>query len=94
MPQNSKSRFLLKNDKLYINGQLSRKVIEPPQVQNLFPEDDVQKKINAIKLRTFRSKPEEGSTFRVAVFAPESIEEVRLAYIKMFQNHPADDLKS
>lgn len=91
LPQTSKSKFLVKNNKVFINGQISRKLVEPPSVTNLFPEEDTQKKIDAIKLRTFRSKPEAGSMFRVAIFRPDNINSVRLAYTKMFQQYPAAD---
>lgn len=91
LPNQAKSTFLVRNDKVYINGQLTRKTIVPPSVEQLFPEDDMQKKINAIKLRTFRAKPEMGSIFRVSIFTPDSMDQVKLAYIKMFQNNPSAD---
>lgn len=54
LPPTAKSKILLRNNKLYINGQLCRKLVATPSVQNLFPDDDTQKAINQIKLRTFR----------------------------------------
>lgn len=91
LPQNAKSRILVRNSKVYINGQLIRKPVIPPTVKQLFPEDDDQKMINSIKFRTFRSKPQSGSTFRVSIFQPDTIKQVRLAYVKMFQNFPHAD---
>lgn len=91
LPQSSRSRILVKNNKVFINGQLIRKTITPPSVSSLFPEEDQQKRIDAIKLRTFRSKPDAGSTFRVTIFRPDSLEQVKLAYVKMFQNYSTAD---
>lgn len=91
LPQQARSSFLVRNNKVFINGQLNRKKIVPPSVEQLFPSDDLQKKINSSKLRTFRAKPEAGSIFRVSVFSPESMDQVRLAYVKLFQNNPSAD---
>lgn len=91
LPQAAKSKFFVRHDKLFVNGQLTKKTIQPPQVQQLFPDEKTQEKINSIKLRTFRLKPQAGSTFRMMMFEPKSMDEVKLAYIKMFQDHSSAD---
>lgn len=91
LPNTSKSKFLVKQNRLFINGQLSRKIVSTPAVHQLFPDDDTQKKINALKMRTFRAKPELGSTFRVAIMTPDTVDNVRLAYVKMFQKYSMAD---
>lgn len=91
IPVSAKSKFAVKSGRVYINGQLQKKKITPPTVQEIFPDDDVQEKVNNIKLKHFHANPEEGSSFRVSVFKPENMVEVKHAYIKLFQKFPAAD---
>lgn len=91
LPSASKSKFVIKSGKVYINGQLQRKKLSTPSVEQLFPDDDIQEKIDQIKLKHCHSEPEQGSSFRMAVFRPRSMEDVRLAHIKLFQKFPSAD---
>lgn len=91
IPSASKSKFAIKAGKVYINGQLQKKKILAPTVEQIFPDDDIQEKIDQIKLKHFHAEPEQGSTFRMAVFRLQSVEDVKLAYIKLFQRFPSAD---
>lgn len=91
LPQDAKSKFLVKKDKLYVNGQLMRKKIVPPKVQDLFPDEKEQEAISAIKMRFFHTTPEAGSQFKVAVLKTESFNILNKAYVKLFQNYPTAD---
>lgn len=91
LPQGSKSTFVVRNDKLFINGQLRRKKITPPQIQQLFPDEKEQGEIAKIKMRFFHTQPEKGSDFRVAVLKTDSYDILHKAYIKMFQKYPSAD---
>lgn len=91
LPQNSKSTFVVRNDKLFINGQLKRKRIVAPQVQQLFPEEKQQEQIMAIKMRYFHTQPEKGSEFKVAILKTDSYTVLHNAYIRLFQKYPAAD---
>lgn len=91
IPKENKSTFNIKNGKLYINGQVKRKLLSPPSVLQLFPDEDQQKKIDNMRSKILRSKPESGSMFRITVFRPSTIDEARLAYIKLFQEFPSAD---
>lgn len=91
IPKENKSTFMVRANKLYINGQLKQKKLTTPTVMQLFPAEDEQKKINSIKLKYMRAKPEAGSKFKAALFTPRSIEEVRFAYLKLFQDYPSAD---
>lgn len=88
----NKSTFAVKNGKLYINGQQKRKLLTPPTVLQLFPDENDQKNMSHIRFKYLKkSKPEAGSEFRVALFRPQTLEEVRYAYIKLFQEFPSAD---
>lgn len=91
LPKSSKSTYTVRNDKLFINGQLKRKKITTPQVQQLFPGDEDQKAISAIKMRFFHTQPEKGSEFKVAVLRTASYNTLNKAYIKLFQKYPTAD---
>lgn len=91
LPQGSKSTFVVRNDKLFINGQLKRKKIVVPKVQQLFPEEKEQKEISAIKMRFFHTQPEKGSQFKAAILKTDSLDILHKAYIKLFQKYPTAD---
>lgn len=91
IPTASKSTFTVRNDKLFINGQLKRKKVTPPMVQELFLQEREQKEIDKIKIRHFHTTPEAGSQFKVGILKANSFDMVNNAYIKLFQKHPAAD---
>lgn len=91
LPRSARSTFTVKADKVFINGQLQRKKLLPPTVKDLFPSDEEQEKMNKIKLKKFHVDPEQGSSFKAAVFRPDSFDEVRQAYVKLAQDYPAAD---
>lgn len=91
LPKSARSKYAVKTDKVYINGQLQRKKITPPTVQQLFPDSKEQQEIDKISFKLFHTDPEQGSSFKVAVFRPKCFEDVRRAYIKLSQDYPAAD---
>lgn len=91
IPPASKSKFVVRNDKLFINGQLKRKKIVPPAVQQLFPNEKEQKIISAQKLRFFHTPPESGSKFKVGIQKADSFDKVNAAYTQLFQKYPSAD---
>lgn len=91
LDQQHKSSFLVRNGKVYINGQMKRKALQPPELLDLFVGDDKQKKINGIKFKQAGVEPVKGSVFQAFATTVESMNDVHLAYIKMFQNHTKMD---
>lgn len=91
LPDNQKSSFLVRNGKVFINGQLQRKLLTPPLVKQLFVGEEEQAKINAIKFCVEQAEPIKGSTFTAYATTVSSMNELHLAYIKMFQNNPSAD---
>lgn len=87
----SKSSFLVRNGRVYINGQCQRKQLVPPNLLQMFVDVDEQAKIDKISFKTQDSKQSRGSRFRAFATTVESMNEVHLAYIKMFQNNPSAD---
>lgn len=91
LPQDTKSKIVIRNDKLFVNGQLQRKKISPPQIQQLFPDEKEQKVISSIKMRFFHTQPEKGSEFKAAVLKTDSFNTLHQVYIKLFQKYPSAD---
>lgn len=91
LPQPSKSAFVVRNDKVFINGQLQRKKITPPKVKDLFIEESEQEKVDAIKMRYYHTPPEKGSQFKVAILKTDNFNQVKYAYTRLFQNQPSAD---
>lgn len=91
LPRSAKSTFTVKADKVFINGQLQRKKITPPTVQNLFPDEKEQERIDQVKFKLFHTEPEHGSSFKAAVFSPTAMQDVRRAYVKLSQDYPTAD---
>lgn len=85
-----KSTILVRSNNLYINGQKHKKKLCPPTVPQLFPEDE-QKQINKIRFCSSETKPESGSNFTAMVCSAKSMNEVCMAYSKLFQQNPAAD---
>lgn len=87
----AKSKFLVRNNKLYINGQLQRKKIFPPTVDRLFVNDTEEKTMEKIKLLFSKPKSSKGSSFTAAACAVENMNDVHLAYKKLYREFPAAD---
>lgn len=91
LDQSRKSTFLVKSNKVYINGQLQRKVLTAPTPADLFPDETEQKKINGIQLFHSDSVSVKQCSFRAAACVATKINDVHLAYKKVFQANPAAD---
>lgn len=91
LPKEQKSKFLIRKGKVYINGQLQRRVLKPPTLQELFVDEKEQEKINRIKTPYVTTEPIKGSKFKATAVIVHSLNDVHLAYKKLFQDNPAAD---
>lgn len=87
-----KSKILVKNNKVFINGQLQRKLLKPPTVAQIFEITEAQKtKMEAIKIKYTQPKSLRQSEFMGAACVVNSMNEVHLAYRKLFLKFPGAD---
>lgn len=91
LPKQQKSSFLVRGGKVYINGQQKRKILKAPDLRDLFVDSDEQLKINRIKTKTVEDPPVRGSKFRAVAVNVPKLNDVHLAYMKMFQLYPHAD---
>lgn len=89
--EQDKSTFLVRNNKLYINGQLQRKQLMPPKPADLFSPPSEIKKMEKIKMKSVQSQPVKGSQFTAYACVVTSLNEVHLAYKKLFRENPEAD---
>lgn len=86
-----KSAFLVRNNKLYINGQLQRKKLFPPSVDQLFVNDTEAKNMDKIKFVHSKPKSVSSSSFMAAACVVENMDQVHLAYKRLFRENPSAD---
>lgn len=87
-----KSKILVKNNKVFINGQLQRKLLKPPTVAQIFEISEEEKtKMKAIKIKYTQPKSLRSSEFMGAACVVNSMNEVHLAYRKLFLKFPGAD---
>lgn len=91
LPKVQKSNFLVRNGKVFINGQQKRKILGVPDLRDLFVDSDEQLKINHIKTKTVEEPPIKGSKFKAVAVCTPTLNDVHLAYKKMFQIYPHAD---
>lgn len=89
--ENNKSTFLVRNNKLYINGQLQRKKIIPPLPKDLFVNNTDKQRMEALNLKYSAAKPAQHSSFMAAALAVENMSEVHAAYKRLFREFPEAD---
>lgn len=89
--ENNKSSFLVRNNKLYINGQLKRKKIIPPQPKELFVCKSEKEKMDSLRIKYSQPKPANSSSFTGAACTVESMNDVYLAYRRLFREYPEAD---
>lgn len=87
-----KSKILVRNNNVYINGQLQRKLLKPPSVQQIFDISQEERvKMENIKIKCTQPKPHKHSEFMGAACIVTSMNEVHLAYRKLFLKFPGAD---
>lgn len=86
-----KSTFLVRNNNVFINGQLQRKLVVPPTPDQLFLDPEEQERVNNMKLYYSDTKPYNHSEFTAVAVATPTLNAVHLAYIKLYQTHPYAD---
>lgn len=87
-----KSTFVIRGNKLYINSELQRKKLTPPTVLQILSNDkDELAKMEKIKFQFVKTEPTKGSEFLAAACYANTMDEVRLAYRKLFKRHPNAD---
>lgn len=91
LPKQQKSSFLVRNGSVFINGQKKRKSVKPPEFHKWFVDEAEQLKINKIRTKTVEDPPVKGSKFRAVSVVTPTLNDVHLAYIKMFQTYPHAD---
>lgn len=91
LPKAQKSNFLVRNGRVFINGQQKKKTLMPPDLRDLFVDSEEQLKINRIKTKTVEEPPIKGSKFKAVAVSTPKLNDVHLAYKKMFQLYPHTD---
>ena len=90
-PPNQKVKYSVKRKKLFINDVPVVKAVQPPTVAELFTDGGEQEKIEKIKLHFSEPKEEKGSVFTAISVKVSNVAEIRRAYRKVRQTHPAAD---
>lgn len=88
---NQKSTFNVRNAKLYINGHLQKKMLLPPAPAQLFVSKDEIDKMNSLDIQYTTSKPMKNCDFQAAACIVNNMNEVHLAYKRLFREFPAAD---
>lgn len=91
LPKQQKSNFLVRGGRVFINGQQKRKILNVPDLRDLFVDSEEQLNINKIKTKTVEDPPIRGSKFRAVAVNVPKLNDVHLAYMKMFQPYPQAD---
>lgn len=92
LDETSKSKILVRNNNVYINGQLQRKLLKPPTITQLFETSDGEKKqMKKLKIKYTQPKPMKNSEFMGAACVVNNMNEVHLAYKKLFLKFPGVD---
>lgn len=89
--EQDKSTFLIRNNKLYINGQLKRKKLTPPSTDELFVNNTDRKKLANIKMVSSVQKSARDCSFQAFACVTEKMSDVHLAYKKLFRDYPGAD---
>ncbi len=83
-----KPKVSIKKNQVYVNNDLQKPLVVPPEPVELFPNAKEQKKIDGITVKETGPQGEKGSTFWGAVVKVSNAPEVRRSYVKMRQMHP------
>lgn len=86
-----KSTFLIRNNRLYVNGQLQRKKIIPPPPIDLFPCATDRNRMAQIPMKYSQTKPAQTSSFSAAACTVDSMNDIHLAYKRLFREFPEAD---
>lgn len=87
-----KSKILIRNNNVYINGQLQRKLLKPPSITQIFEvSEDEKEKMKSLKIKYTDPKPMKQSEFMGAACIVHNMNEVHLAYRKLFLKFPGAD---
>lgn len=89
--EQDKSTFLIRNGRLYINGQLQRKKLIPPTPEELFVCDSERKKMDSIKMVSSQRKSAKECVFQAFACSVTSMNDVHLAYKRLFREYPGAD---
>lgn len=79
----------LRAEKVYINNEWKRPLLEPPRVDQLFFDPDEQKTMSKIQYCYTPPTDERSSSFWAASSRVDSLEKAKLAYKKIRQEFPA-----
>ncbi len=86
LPETEKPKIKLALEKLYINGELQKPMVTRPSVQDVMNDDkDDNDKMNKLKLSVGQRYGERGNTFTGIAVKVRSVNEVRLALIKILK---------
>ena len=87
-PARLKTKYQIKNGKLYVDGCHNEKLVGSPQLMELFPDQQEQDKMEKIKFIYGDSKQEKDNVFTAVGAKVSSTAEVRRAYRRMKQVYP------
>lgn len=91
LPDDRKIKVAVRNNRLYIDGDLYSEPVEVPQPKDLFPTPEEQKKMSDLKVLKTDYISDQGSKFWGVAIKVTSINEVRRAYRRVKQDHPEMD---
>lgn len=86
-----KSRVEVKNQKLFINGQMFKQKVLTPKPIELFVDDEEQEQMDKLKFFSSDPKTEKGSQFIGAAVQVRSTQDLVRAYRKAMQMNPCAD---
>lgn len=89
--ENEKSTFSVRGGRLYINGQMQRKKLLPPTPNELFVNKTERQRMEAIKIKLSESKPANSCRFTAAACVVDKMNDVHLAYKRLFREYPEAD---
>lgn len=89
--EQDKSTFLIRNGKLYINGQHEKKKLIPPDPQSLFVNNTDKKRMDKITFAESQRKMAKECYFQAFACVTERMDDVRMAYKKLFRKFPDAD---
>ncbi len=84
-----KPKVTVKRNRVYVNNELQKPLVVPPEPNDLFPSEDEQKKIDKVRVQESGVQGEKGSSFWAVAVKASNAPEVRRAYVKMRQTYPS-----
>ena len=89
LPSKEKTKIVVKNKQVFLNGEPMKKELPTPEPLELFPESPEKDKLDKVRLTASDVLSESGSDFQAYAVKAGQIAEARRAYRKVKSLHPA-----